>query len=44
MENENDSELYDKNISNYENEFKLDYSNQSLKENKKFQNWKIQML
>ena len=44
MENENDSELDDKNISNSECAFQLDYSNQSLKENKKFQKWKIQML
>ena len=44
MENENDSELDDKNISNSECVFQLDYSNQSLKENKKFQKWKIQML
>ena len=44
MENENDNELCDKNIYNSECAFKLDYSNQSLKENKEFQNWKIQML
>ena len=44
MENENNSELCDKNISNSECAFKLDYPNQPLKENKKFQNWKIQML
>ena len=29
---------------NYECVFKLDYSNQSLKGNKEFQNWKIRML
>ena len=44
MENENDSELYNKNISNPECAFKLDYSNQSLKDNIEFQNWKIQMI
>ena len=44
MENEIDRDLCDENKSNSEFAFKLDYSNQTLKGNKQFQDWKIRML